>query len=196
MLGKVLVTGATGFLGHRLVAALSRCGADVVALVRDKNSVSLELERQAEIVCGDVRDPPSIEAAMQDVSVVYHCAAVTTNVASWITHCETNVPGTETVLKEASRAGIQRVLHVSSVLVYGLDRPRQGGRVAESAPYAENLDRWAYYIRPKIEAERLAFDYRRKAKSAVTVLRLGILYGPGGRGPSAVAWPNWGRCVC
>jgi nucleoside-diphosphate-sugar epimerase/predicted dehydrogenase len=181
--GKVLVTGATGFLGHRLVAALSRCGADVVALVRDKSQVSPDLERQARLVCGDLRDPASIEAAIQDVAVVYHCAAVTTNSTPWMAHYETNVRGTETIFEEALKAGVQRVIHVSSVIVYGLDRPRRNGRIAESAPYAQNPDRWAYYLRSKLEADQLAFRFWREAKLPMTVIRPGILYGPGGGRP-------------
>jgi len=183
MPGRVLVTGATGFLGHRLVAALSRCGADVVALVRDKSRVSFELERQANLVCGDVRDPASIEAAMRDVAVVYHCAAITTNQASWTAHYETNIRGTETVFKEALKAGVQRVIHVSSVIVYGLDRPRRNGLIEESAPYAQNPDRWAHYMRSKLEADKLAFRYWREVGLPVTVVRPGILYGPAGGRP-------------
>jgi len=181
MPGKVLVTGATGFLGHRLVAALSRCGVDVVALVRDKSRVSLDLERQARLVCGDVRDPASIEAAMRDVAVIYHCAAITTNKASWTDHYETNVRGTETVLKEAVKAGVKQVLHISSVIVYGLKQPRHDGCIQESDPYAQNPDKWAHYMRSKIEADKLAFRFWHEAGLPVTILRLGILYGPGGR---------------
>jgi len=180
MPGKVLVTGATGFLGYHLVAALSRCGADVVALVRDKNQVSQDLKRQAELACGDLRDRDSIEAAMRGVDIVYHCAALTTNKASWTDHYEVNVRGTETVFKEVLKAGVQRVIHVSSVVVYGLDRPRHNGLIEESAPYAQNPDRWAHYLRSKLESDKLAFKFWHEAKLPVTVLRLGILYGAGG----------------
>ena len=75
--GKVLVTGATGFLGQRLVMALARCGLKVVALVRDPNRAPLEFEGKVEVVKGDLRDAASIEAAMKDVALVYHCAAIT-----------------------------------------------------------------------------------------------------------------------
>jgi nucleoside-diphosphate-sugar epimerase/predicted dehydrogenase len=179
--GRVLVTGASGFLGQHLVAALWRCGAEVAALVRDPSRTPLNLEQQAQIVCGDVRDPASIQAAMQDAAVIYHCAAITTNRAPWATHYETNVLGTETVLEQALRAGAQRVIHVSSVIVYGLDQPRPRKLVAEDAPYPTKPYRWAHYMRSKIAAEELALRYWQEAKLPVTVLRLGILYGPGGR---------------
>jgi nucleoside-diphosphate-sugar epimerase/predicted dehydrogenase len=177
---RVLVTGATGFLGHHLVAALSRCGADVVALVRDKSRVSPNLERQAKIVCGDLRDPVSLEAVMRDVDIVCHCAAVTTNKASWVEHYETNVHGTETMLQISLKAGVKRVLHISSVIVYGLERPSHGGLFKESDPYAKHPQKWAHYMRSKIEAEKLAFHFWHETGLPTTVLRPGILYGPGG----------------
>lgn len=178
--GKVLVTGATGFLGHRLVGALARCGADVVILARDKSQVSPDLERQAEIVSGDLRDPASVETAMQGVGTVYHCAAVTANNVSWEMHHQTNVLGTETVLREALKADVQRVVHVSSVIVYGLDRPRDAAAISEAHQYVERPDRYAYYMRSKTEADKLALKYWREEGLPVTVLRLGLLYGPGG----------------
>ena len=181
MPGKVLVTGATGFLGHRLVAALARCNQEVVCLVRDESSVSLDLRRQARLISGDLRDPASIEASLRDVAVVYHCAALTTNRASWAEHFETNVRCSEKLFQKSLEAGVGRLVHVSSVVVYGMTPPHRNGLVNESAPYGDTNDRWAHYMRAKIEAEKLAFRYWEEEGLPVTVLRLGILYGPGGR---------------
>jgi len=178
--GRVLVTGASGFLGRHLVAALHRSGAEVTALVRDRSRFPLDLEAQTQVVCGDVRDPATLEAAMRGVALVYHCAAVTTNSAPWAVHYQTNVLGTKAVLEAALKAGVQRVIHVSSVIVYGLDRVRDGRPIDESAPYAHNPERWAHYMRSKIAADRLALELWEGAQLPVTVLRLGILYGPGG----------------
>ncbi|UCC64408.1 MAG: SDR family NAD(P)-dependent oxidoreductase, partial [Anaerolineae bacterium] len=181
--GKVLVTGATGFLGYHMVSALARCGAQVVALARVRGRVSAELEQHAEIVCGDLRDPTSLEAAMRGIEVIYHCAAVTNNNVSWQTHQEVNIAGTEAVFKAALKAGVQRVVHVSSVIVYGLDSPPHGDLVSEATSFPDHPDRWAHYLRSKQAADRLAFDYWRESRLPITVLRLGILYGPGGRSP-------------
>ena len=180
---KVLVTGATGFLGYYLVMALARCGVQVVALVRDRGRVSAELEKHAMIVCGDLRDPASLEAAMRNVGIVYHCAAVTNNNISWQTHQAVNLKGAEAVFKAALKAGVQRVIHVSSVIVYGLAQPSHDGPIQETTSLPDHPDRWAHYLRSKLAADRLAFDYWREAKLPVTVLRLGVLYGPGGRSP-------------
>lgn len=181
--GRVLVTGATGFLGHHLVAALKRCGADVVALVRNAESVSPELKAQAEIAVGDLRDCNEIATAMRNVDIVYHCAAVTTNQTTWTEHFDTNVSGTETVLQEALRADVKRVIHISSVIVYGLERPPSGRCFRESEVFTRTPDRWAYYLRSKLEADRLALQHHYENQLPVTVLRLGALYGPGGGRP-------------
>jgi nucleoside-diphosphate-sugar epimerase len=116
---------------------------------------------------------------MQGVAVVFHCAATTTNNVPWQVHEETNVLGTKAVFEEARKAGVRRVIHTSSVIVYGLDAPR-GGVVGEWTALPEKIDRWAHYLRAKLEAEKLAFELHRRADLPVTVLRLGILYGPGG----------------
>lgn len=178
--GKVLVTGATGFLGYHLVEALARCGVRARALVRDQGRVSEKIQEQAEIVCGDLRDQASIEAAMQNITIVYHCAAVTNNNISWKTHFETNVQGTENVLKAAQKSGVKQIIHMSSVIVYGLSSPDHNGSITEDSPYASKPDQWAYYMRSKMEADQLAKKFIDEFGLPVTVLRLGILYGPGG----------------
>lgn len=177
--GRALVTGATGTLGGRLVAALWRAGVDVVALVRDRSRASPELEARVGLVSGDVRSLEDVRAAVRGCSVVFHCAALTTNGAPWSQHHETNVVGTENVLRAAREAGVRRVVHASSVAVYGLAPGNRDGSLDEAAPYG-TPDAWAHYMRAKIEADRLARRYAREEDLDVVVLRLGVLYGPGG----------------
>jgi len=177
--GRVLVTGATGFLGRHLVSALHRCGATITVLVRDRTRVSPDLERCAEIVQGDLRNANDVRAAMRDVTLVFHCAAATSNRMNWHTHNETNVRGSENVFMAVLDRGVRRVIHVSSVIVYGLDGKRTDNPIDETAPYADAPDRWAHYMRSKIQADRLALEMVRERGLPVTVMRLGILYGPG-----------------
>ncbi len=177
--GPVLVTGATGFLGHRLVRTLWQAGVEVVALVRDPELASPALQGQARLVRGDVHDPASLNAAMQGVGVVFHCAAITSNRVPWQVHHEVNVLGTQAVFEAALERQVRRVVHVSSVVVYGLGRQAHGP-VAETAGYARRVDGWANYMRSKLEADRLAFAFWRESGLGITVVRPGILYGPGG----------------
>jgi nucleoside-diphosphate-sugar epimerase/predicted dehydrogenase len=181
--GKVLVTGANGFLGSHLVSALSRCGAQVVALVRDSGRSPHFMDQQADILLGDLRKPETLAAAMKGVDTLIHCAAITTNKARWSEHEDINIKGTENVLEAALEAGAKKVVHVSSVVVYGLDRPRGGKDITEDFPYAKNPDKWALYLRSKLEADKVAFKYWHDHSLPVTIMRLGILYGPGGGRP-------------
>jgi nucleoside-diphosphate-sugar epimerase len=168
-------------LATHLIAALKRCGADIVAVAHDRGRVSADLESQAHVLAGDLRDPAFLQDAMRGVSLVYHCAAITNNNIAWKTHYDVNIAGTEAVLRAAAQAGVGRVVHISSVIVYGLKRPRDGRPLSENAPYGDDSDPYAHYLRSKREADRLALEIGREAGLQVTVLRLGILYGPGGR---------------
>ena len=176
--GRALVTGATGFLGSHLVAALSRCGLDVVALVRDPGRTPFDVESQAQLTVGGLDSPAQLDEAMNGVGVVYHCAAATASGATWDVHHQDTVLGTERVLEAAYRCGGPRVVHVSSVVVYGLaSSPREA--VDESVPLDDDHDRWAYYQRAKIGAEDRAFHYSKVLGLPVVVVRPGILYGRG-----------------
>ncbi len=173
--GTVLVTGAAGYLGRHVAAALWRCGFDVRALVRDPSRVPAGLEACAEIVTGNLVEDEPVAAAAAGVDLVVHCAAVTTNNVAWAVHQQTNVEGTQRVMDAAVAGGVRRVVHISSVAVYGVQRAN-GRPLAESDPLPAESDRWAYYERSKSAAERVALG----AKGVeVAVVRPGILYGPG-----------------
>lgn len=171
---RALVTGASGFLGGHLAAALARCGTEVVSYVRDPQRVSFALERDTKVVVGRLDDAEALRAAMDGVDVVFHCAAVTTNNVPWRVHESVNVEGTAAVVAAAAAAGVERVVHVSSVAVYGVDD--RAGVVGEDAPLPEADDPTALYQRSKAAAERAALGV---GGVDVTVVRPGVLYGPG-----------------
>ena len=177
---KVLVTGGAGYLGRHLAAALVRCGADVRALVRDSTRAPHGVRRDAEVAIGNVADEKSVRNAMLDVDLIVHCAAVTTNNAPWSLHEQTNIGGSRSVLRAAREAGVRRLVHVSSVIVYGLDEPADGGALTESAVPPEP-DHWGFYQRSKLGAER-AMSSGSGAGTEVVIVRPGIVYGPGSAG--------------
>jgi nucleoside-diphosphate-sugar epimerase len=179
---RVLVTGASGFLGSHLVAALARSGADVVAAVHDPSRVTSEMESQAEVIALELRDPARLADAMRDVDIVVHCAAVTANNVPWKIQYETNVLGTAAVIDASVKCGVGRVVHVSSVSVYGSEFTG-GSAVDESTPYGDEDDASAVYARSKREADALALARASDDGVPVTVVRLGILYGPGNSEP-------------
>jgi nucleoside-diphosphate-sugar epimerase len=155
MSAGILVTGAGGFVGQRLVAALRASGETVHALTRADGDLAHSTPSAVGIGC------------------VYHLAARTFVPDSWrdpIPFCETNVLGTWNVLEFCRRAGARMVL-VSSY-VYG--RP-------QSLPIAEDHPLQAFnpYSLTKILAERTAQFYRDSCGVALTIVRPFNLYGPG-----------------
>lgn len=121
-LPKVLVTGATGFLGGWLVAELLGKGYQVKGLKRKGASVRLlgPLAQQVEWVEGDVLDYNSLKDAMSDVQQVYHAAAVVSFDARDRAHMyKVNEFGTSNVVNLALALNIEKILHVSSVAALG-----------------------------------------------------------------------------
>jgi len=173
-----LVTGATGLLGSHIVEQLIRRGKPVRALVRPSSDTSWLLrQRGVELVQGDVTDPASLRAAMDGADCVYHAAARVGDWGPWSEFVSISVEGTRNVLAAARQAGVQRIIHISSISVYG--HPDGEGLVLdETAPSGVRVHRWSYYTRAKVEAEKIAWDYYKKYQMPITVIRPSWLYGP------------------
>jgi nucleoside-diphosphate-sugar epimerase len=118
---KCFVTGGSGFIGRNLIQMLKQRGDDVLALARSDAATAAVKEAGGEPARGDLDDEATLAASMAGCSVVFHSAA---QVGDWgdpaVFHRH-NVGGTERVLAAARRAGVPRVVHVSTeaVLVGG-----------------------------------------------------------------------------
>ena len=144
------VTGSTGFLGLNLVEKLTASGWDVTALHRAGSNLKSLSRFPAHRVQGAIEDADSIRAALPaGVHAVFHVAA---DVNFWAPgnarQTQTNVDGTRHVVEAAIAGGARRLVHVSSVAVYGF----QAGRYDESAPKL-GRDSWINYFRTKTLAE-------------------------------------------
>lgn len=173
---KVLVTGGTGFLGQSLVRRLSAAGEMVRVLVRPSSRKGAADLSGAEPVIGDLGDASSLERALDGVEAVCHCAARVEARGSWSDFEAVNVRGTERLLEAAGGEGITRFLHVSSLGVYGLHGQET---VTEGSPFDDHPGERGHYTRSKIEAEQAVWTYSREHGLPITVIRPGILYGPG-----------------
>jgi nucleoside-diphosphate-sugar epimerase len=105
--------------------------------------------------------------------VVFHCAAKVGDWGSWDLYQREVIDATVNLLDACRAVGVGRVLHVSSITVYGHPRPRTE-LIAEGEPLGQRLWWRDYYCRSKIEAEAVA----RRYPGALTLLRPGWMYGP------------------
>ena len=176
---KALVTGATGFLGQAIVRRLQREGVAVRALVRPAGR---RLGEGVECCEGDLRNEAAVAAAVCGVDWVVHAAARVTTTGKWEEFAEANIRGTRRVIRAARAAGVQRIVHISSLSVY--DVPQDGITISEQSPYESESNARGHYSRSKLAADRLAL-WEAARGAPVVVLRPGLLYGPGKRPPLA-----------
>jgi nucleoside-diphosphate-sugar epimerase len=171
---RVLVTGANGFLGSALVRALAARGDAVTALVRETSNCAALDGCPVARVTGDVQDKNSLARAIRGHDIVFHCAG---RVADWGPRQEffrVNVEGTGNLLEASRSAGIRHFVHISSLVVLGVPRSMP---VNETAPYAARA--FNPYIETKILAEKLVLEYYTKYRLPITIIRPGIIWGPG-----------------
>lgn len=151
--GRVLVTGGTGFVGSAVVRALLAAGYPVRALVRPASPRANLDTLDVEIAEGDMRDATSVNAAMTGVQYVMHVAA---DYRLWSSDRDeirrNNVEGTQTMMVAALRAGVERIVYTSSVAALALRG--DGGAADESTVLAENAAVGAYK-QSKVAAQEL-----------------------------------------
>ncbi len=171
-----LVTGATGLLGSHIVEQLRKRGQSVRVLVRPGSDRSWLATQNVEFAEGDITDPASLQQACAGVDVVYHAAAKVGDWGPWADFQRITIDGTRNVIDAAAAADVRRLVHISSVSVYGYYTA--DGTIDETFPTGYRLYRWAYYSRSKIAAEQLALDAHRSGRIQVTVIRPAWIYGP------------------
>ncbi len=169
---RVLVTGATGFLGGYVVRDLQAHGYDVFAAGRDAG----RLARVSDALHRVPGDLASLRTRDLPVDAVVHCAALSSPWGRWREFREANVDGTAHVVEFARRNGVRRVVHVSSPSIYAAPRDRWGIREGEVDP----SNRLNGYIRSKLAAEEmLRLAQRRGTVPEVVILRPRGLIGVG-----------------
>lgn len=170
---SILVTGATGLLGSHVVEQLVARGEQVVALARDSSDCSFLQKLNVPVRRGDLLDPTTLPQALAGIQRVVHCAA---KVGEWGPPAEIHaqVAGACSNLLAACRnQGVKRILHVSSVTVYG--HPRFGpGEFDEDQPLGQRVSSSNHYCLAKIAAERIWENY----PGEVVRVRPSWIYGP------------------
>jgi nucleoside-diphosphate-sugar epimerase len=153
----ILVTGATGYIGSRLLKKLCESGRRVRAMVMDNDPLLARLEGiECEITKGDIMAPGTLPPCLKGVKTVFHLAAVVVSGNRELLH-RINYEGTKNLFDAAGEAGVEHFIYVS----------------AAAAAYKERT----MYGDSKLKSEALL---QRQGKTKVTIIRPTLLYGAGG----------------
>ncbi|MEO8011953.1 MAG: NAD-dependent epimerase/dehydratase family protein [Dokdonella sp.] len=182
---RVLVTGATGFLGTHLLERLGETTAEVAACVRSSDAARALRARGVTPVLAALDDAGSLRVALgEPTDCVFHVAADT---SPWRGHAQrqtrTNVDGTRALLAAACARGVRRFVHVSSVSAYG-----QQDEVLTEQSQRLGASSWINYERTKALAEELVEEAGARGAIETMILNPAHILGPGDT-------RNWGRLI-
>lgn len=180
-MGKVLITGATGFIGNHVTRLCLEKGDDVRVMVMPGENRSPLDGMDVEIVEGNLLDPPSLQRAVQGATHLYHLAAM---FAVWTKdpdlHFKINVDGARAMLSAALAAGVEKVVFTSSIAAIGINA--DGTWATEDTAF--NAWPWASeYILSKFISHQMVKGMVSDGLP-VTMVMPGLPFGPGDRAPT------------
>lgn len=188
---RLCLTGGTGFVGRALVKRLLANGAHVRVLARPSPRADALEAQGAEVVRGDLSDHSAIDRAVEGSEIVYHAAAMVEGHGNRQKFFDANVRGTDAVLHAGLRAKPRRIIYLSSIAVYGPVGPDEV--IDEDTPFDELPEERDFYAWSKIEADRLALKFAKNSAVPVTILRPGVVFGPGRPLPTALLGARIGK---
>lgn len=178
----VLITGATGLIGSRLVKILAEQDFCIRALVRDPARAAQIIQYPVEFVSGDLNNPAALEKALQGCRYLFHLAA---DYRLWVPDPEsmtrTNVEGTRLLMQKALDAGVERIVYTSSVCVLGSN--------PDGSPVNEEVDSGldemiSHYKKTKFLAEKVVSDMVEKEGLPAVIVNPSTPVGPGDLRPT------------
>ena len=180
-MGKVLITGATGFIGNHVTRLCLEKGDDVRVMVMPGEDRSPLNGMDVEFVEGTLQDPDSLVRAVQGVQQLYHLAAL---FKIWTKdpnlHYKINVDGARSMMKAAQAAGVEKIVFTSSVAAIGIEG--NGGWANEETAF--NGWEWgSEYILSKFISHQMVKGMVSDGLPAVMVMP-GLPFGPGDRVPT------------
>ncbi len=170
---RVLLTGATGYLGSRVAARLAASGHTVLALVRPGGESRTPAGCRP--VSGDLLEPASLRRTLAGCDALVHMAAL---VRTWVRDPRdfdrVNVEGLSSALRAAEECGLGRIVYTSTIVALGPTDGEVGDETSERVDFRFHTD----YERSKWIAERMV---REKSASGLPVVIVypGVVYGPG-----------------
>ena len=172
---RAFVTGGTGFIGSHVVQRLRDRGDEVVVLARrPEKAAGLE----AEVVQGDLSDGDAIRRGMEACQAVFHIAAdyrVGMDPSKQDSMRNSNIGGTERVLDAAAGAGVEKIVYVSTINIFG----NTNGRTVDESYRRDEADGFvSTYDETKYRAHLLA-EQRAAEGAPIVIVQPGSVYGPG-----------------
>ncbi|HKP13387.1 MAG TPA: NAD-dependent epimerase/dehydratase family protein [Blastocatellia bacterium] len=180
---EIFVTGAGGFIGSAVVAALLRLGARVRALAGAPDDAIRDLPREVTATRGEITDEAAVSELMAGAEVVIHLAGPPSVAESFdrpVEYARVHVAGTAAVLAACRRLNVRRLIYISSAEVYGQPRTIP---VAEDQP----LQARSPYAAAKIGAEKLVESFAHAFAMEAIILRPFSVYGEGLSSASLIA---------
>lgn len=168
----VLVTGATGFIGSRVVHKLLQNNVAVKALVLPREAAPAQWADRVEIIHGSISDPQAVEKATAGAKTIIHLAAVVGDWGDEKKFWEFTVEGSRQIFEQALK-NKARVVLASSIVVYG-DKI-QSQSCPEETGYGKTF---GPYSRTKQAQEKLGWDYHKNKSLKLSVVRPANVYGP------------------
>jgi nucleoside-diphosphate-sugar epimerase/predicted dehydrogenase len=172
----VLIVGGAGFIGRRLVEALSARGQGVRVLSRNRNGATLALAGlPVEIVQGSHGDPGVLEQALDGIEVVYHLAKATGR--RWGDYVEGDIAPTKTLAEACLARGVRRFVYTGTIDAY--DSARAAATIDGETPLDPRIGRRNLYARSKAACEEILMGLHRTKGLPLVILRPGIVIGAG-----------------
>jgi len=171
---RLAITGIGGFIGRRMAERALAEGWRVTGLDISPAAAERLAPLGVEVVTGDINDRDALAKAFAGADVVFHTAAVVAEDGPRERYERVNNQGTHSVCEVARDAGVRRLVHLSSIMVYGFDYP---DGVTEAGPFA---DAGNIYNETKLSSERIALAHDDPEHGlGVIVIRPGDVYGAG-----------------
>ena len=176
-LPKILLLGATGFIGKELLRQLTAAGHAVRVLVRNRSRLPVALQFPlVEIHEGDAADETDLDTALAGVTHVYHLARPV--VKTWADYQRHDVDVTRLIAERCLAAGVKRLIYTGTIDSYYAGR--RAGTITEDTPLDPHIERRNLYARSKAYCEALLTTLHRERHLPLVIVRPGIVIGRGG----------------